>query len=243
MISGDVEKYLKEIEDGSQIFLDYDGTLVPIIMDPELCFADSGLREILEKLDRKYELYIISGRTLEDLKKFINLNLNYVYLHGMFADLKGKTVSFVENPTLYFDTFRKLEKEVHFPEGSGVRTYRKLYGFVIHLGLVPDNLKPEYRRQAEMIGKENDLEVYYGINLIELKVPGVNKGRAIRALRNDRKCMIAGDEATDEYGFVECPECLTIHIGNGKTAARLSVKDIDEFREILEALIQRPDIS
>ncbi len=243
MITEDIEKYLTGIEKGSQIFLDYDGTLVPIIMDPELCFADNELREILKEIDRLYELYIISGRTLEDLKKFLNLNLNYVYLHGMFADLKGKTIEFVENSSKYFDTFRKLENEVRFPEGSGVRTYRKPYGFVIHLGLVPDSLKPEYIKQAEILGKEYGLEIYYGINLIELKVPGVNKGRAIRALRNDRKCLIAGDEATDEYGFVECPECLTIHIGNGKTAAILSVRNIDEFRKILKALIHRPDIS
>lgn len=243
MIPKDIEESLSKLENNSQIFLDYDGTLVPIIMDPEKSYADSEIQEILKKLDRKYELYVISGRTLEDLKKFIGLDLNYIYLHGMFADLKGKHKDFVENPSEYFDIFRRLEKEMHFPAETGVRTYTKPYGFVVHLGLVEEELRHGIIEQVRKISKENKLEIYYGINLVELKVPGVNKGRAIRALRNDKECMIAGDEGTDEFAFLECPECLTIHIGNGKTAAGFSVENIVEFREILEYMIQSPEIS
>ncbi|WP_175266878.1 hypothetical protein [Acidiplasma cupricumulans] len=41
-----------------QIFLDYDGTLVPIRNDPSNCYADSELDFILKYLDKYYELLL-----------------------------------------------------------------------------------------------------------------------------------------------------------------------------------------
>ncbi|MHB1439595.1 MAG: trehalose-phosphatase [Cuniculiplasma sp.] len=243
MIEHDLLLALGKIRTGSQLFIDYDGTLVPIVMDPELCYADEGLKHILSSLDQKYMLYIVSGRTLEDLKRFIGLDLNYIYLHGMFADLKGKTIAIKKDAETYYDVFRKLESEVTFPEWSGVRIYHKPYGIVFHLGLVDPHRREGYVERIRNIAFLNHLDVYYGINLVELKVPGVEKGKAIRVVRNEKTCLIAGDEETDESGFNMCSECVTIHVGEGKTAARFTVKNIDAFREILNFLSHKPETS
>ena len=43
--------------------LDYDGTLVPIIRNPEESYPDKEIMGILQNLRQKYELYIVTGST------------------------------------------------------------------------------------------------------------------------------------------------------------------------------------
>jgi trehalose 6-phosphate phosphatase len=235
-----LQQIIKNFSLKSQIFLDYDGTLVPIVMDPENCYAPESLRQLLKELDTKYELYIVSGRTIEDLRKFIGLDLNYIYLHGLMADLKGKKIEFVENTHEYINIFEKLNSENPFSPNIGVRMYSKPFGVVYHLGLVKAENLSYVKEIILRTCKEYNLEPYFGKNLIELKIPGVNKGSAIKSCRNQKQCLIAGDEETDEYAFNACSECITIHIGNSTTAAKFTVDNLDDFREILFTLAQRP---
>lgn len=236
----DLIHLLDRIEEGDQIFLDYDGTLVPIVMDPEKCFLPAKMIEILKELDHKYELYIVSGRTLEDLKRFTGLELKFVYLHGLAISDHGEIRTFIPDPEKYNSAFNTIRKEMSLMSYAGLRIYDKQYGLVFHTGLVPDHMKNEIEDRVRMLAKENDLEVYKGTNLVEIKIKGVNKGVAIRKLRTDRKCLIAGDEKTDEYAFTMCPECINIHVGNSETAAKFRVSDISEMENVLEYLAYKP---
>lgn len=56
---------------GDQVFLDYDGTLVPISSDPTSCFADRELLSILDGLGEEYDMYIVTGRSAEDMRRFL----------------------------------------------------------------------------------------------------------------------------------------------------------------------------
>jgi len=67
-------------------FLDYDGTLTPIVSRPELAFLSSEAREVLIQLRDcpQVLLAIISGRTLEDLYAMIGIpGITYVGNHGL----------------------------------------------------------------------------------------------------------------------------------------------------------------
>ena len=225
-----------EIEGGSQIFLDYDGTLVPIIIDPEKCYAPQSLREILFNLSKKYELYIVSGRQIKELKDFIGLDINLIGMHGAVAYLDGREIPLVKDFYQYASRIEKV-KEMNLQEKyDGLRVYDKSSGILFHLGLVNKNLWDKIRNEIESIALEYNMELYYGKQIIELKIPGVNKGDAIRRFRNGKPCLIAGDEDTDESGFIKCPECLSIHVGEGNTHAKYRVKNVEEFLSILKAL-------
>ena len=68
------------------LFMDYDGTLTPIVSRPELALCSSKVKRHLEKLRDLPGVYlaIISGRTLEDLREKVGvLGIIYVGNHGL----------------------------------------------------------------------------------------------------------------------------------------------------------------
>jgi trehalose-phosphatase len=68
------------------LFLDYDGTLTPIVSRPELALCPSEVKRHLEELRDLPGVYlaIISGRSLEDLRKKIGVSgIIYAGNHGL----------------------------------------------------------------------------------------------------------------------------------------------------------------
>ena len=56
------------------VFLDYDGTLTPIVLDPGKAVLADAMRQLLISLSLRFTTAIISGRDLDDLKQFIRLD-------------------------------------------------------------------------------------------------------------------------------------------------------------------------
>ncbi|MCM8781889.1 MAG: trehalose-phosphatase [Candidatus Omnitrophica bacterium] len=68
------------------LFLDYDGTLTPIVKTPHRAVLSSELKRLLERLIKNHlcEIAIISGRALKDIKKKIGISgIVYVGNHGL----------------------------------------------------------------------------------------------------------------------------------------------------------------
>ncbi|MCA1787259.1 MAG: beta-phosphoglucomutase family hydrolase, partial [Desulfobacteraceae bacterium] len=60
------------------LFLDYDGTLTPIVNDPAKAFLYEKTRQTLEKVAEKWVVAVISGRDLQAIQNFVQLdNLYY----------------------------------------------------------------------------------------------------------------------------------------------------------------------
>ncbi|KAK9678627.1 hypothetical protein RND81_11G224100 [Saponaria officinalis] len=77
---------------GKQIvmFLDYDGTLSPIVDDPDRAFMSDSMRRTVRKLARYFPTAIVSGRCRDKVYSFVKLaELYYAGSHGM--DIKGPT--------------------------------------------------------------------------------------------------------------------------------------------------------
>lgn len=65
------------------LFLDFDGTLVPIARRPELVRMDRAMIRILDRLGRHVPIVVVSGRPVKDLRRVIGLeSLHYIGLHG-----------------------------------------------------------------------------------------------------------------------------------------------------------------
>lgn len=70
------------------VFLDYDGTLTPIVKNPEEAFMSEATRAIVRELAQLYPTAIISGRGREKVEEFVQLReLYYAGSHGM--DIAG----------------------------------------------------------------------------------------------------------------------------------------------------------
>ena len=70
---------IEEILDKREIFifLDYDGTLTPIVATPDLAVLSLEMRETIKKLASHYKVSIVSGRATDDVRRrFVNKNSN-----------------------------------------------------------------------------------------------------------------------------------------------------------------------
>ncbi|KAF4321325.1 hypothetical protein BBO99_00005042 [Phytophthora kernoviae] len=70
------------------VFLDYDGTLSPIVDVPDHAFMTDAMRAALSELSSKFVTAIVTGRSTEKVYNFVQLdNLVYAGSHGF--DIKG----------------------------------------------------------------------------------------------------------------------------------------------------------
>ncbi|RXI09329.1 hypothetical protein DVH24_033946 [Malus domestica] len=86
----DMFEQIIDASKGKQIvmFLDYDGTLSPIVEDPDRAFMSDAMRKTVKKVARCFPTAIVSGRCRDKVYKFVRLaELYYAGSHGM--DIKG----------------------------------------------------------------------------------------------------------------------------------------------------------
>lgn len=70
------------------VFLDYDGTLSPIVDVPDEAFMTDAMREALLNLSSRFVTAIVTGRSTEKVYNFVQLDsLVYAGSHGF--DIKG----------------------------------------------------------------------------------------------------------------------------------------------------------
>ncbi|KAA3476681.1 putative trehalose-phosphate phosphatase D [Gossypium australe] len=83
---------------GKQIamFLDYDGTLSPIVEDPDRAFMPREMRAAVRDVARYFPTAILTGRCRDKVYSFVKLSgLYYAGSHGM--DIKGPSKSCKDN--------------------------------------------------------------------------------------------------------------------------------------------------
>lgn len=74
------------------MFLDYDGTLSPIVEDPERAFMSDEMRTTVKEIAFHFPTAIITGRSREKVYEFVQLpELYYAGSHGM--DIRGPAES------------------------------------------------------------------------------------------------------------------------------------------------------
>ncbi|PIZ13225.1 MAG: trehalose-phosphatase, partial [Elusimicrobia bacterium CG_4_10_14_0_8_um_filter_37_32] len=78
---------LRKIKKSNKIllFLDYDGTLTPIVSKPEAAVLSHRTKKILKILsnDCRFILVVITGRSVSDIKKLVGINrIIYIGNHG-----------------------------------------------------------------------------------------------------------------------------------------------------------------
>ena len=55
------------------VFLDYDGTLTPIVSRPELAFMSKEMRSTVQSVAKRFTTAVVTGRSREKVFKFVSL--------------------------------------------------------------------------------------------------------------------------------------------------------------------------
>jgi trehalose 6-phosphate phosphatase len=236
------------------LFLDFDGTLAPVVDDPDTASMSEKTREQLISLSQKprFLLAIISGRPLSDLQQRVGLEgLFYAGNHGL--EIAGPGLSFVqpaarERVPALRELSRSLETKLR--DMPGARVDNKGLTATVHYRHARDEDREEIRRIVrESVASAGDLfRVSEGLKALEIR-PQVNwnKGDAAQWIlessgRGDALPIYLGDHATDEDAFSALAAGITVRIGpTAETSAQYQLEYQEAVGEFLAWLVELDD--
>lgn len=244
---------LQEVIGGRKplLILDYDGTLSPIVPNPDDAVLPEGTKQSLIKLAAITPVAVISGRDRKDVEQKVALSqLIYAGSHGLdMAGPEGLDIpEKVEERTLQSlkTAAENLRLKLQSVKGSLVES--KKYAIAVHFRNVEEGETEKVKEAVlEELAKYKDLKKGTGKKILELK-PDIDwhKGRATMWLFEALDLTLegaipvfVGDDITDEDAFASIHEDgLGILVGSHgeQTAATFSLKDTDEVQQFLERL-------
>jgi len=249
------------------IFLDYDGTLTPIVDTPSKAVLASSMRKVIEALSFKYATAIVTGRKIETICKFVNLNsLYYAGSHGF--DIRGvrnakiKQVAANYRPFLQ-SCYQDLCERMKAFQGTLVEDND--FSISVHYRKAdPDHVPAIEKIVDEQLVKYPKLVKKYGKKVFEVR-PQIDwdKGKAVKWLlnsmfQNEKKKkkkkrkeknkeiipIYLGDDVSDEDAFRELQSydhSVSIHVKGTTdlpTAATYVLNDTSEVETFLFKLTQ-----
>jgi alpha,alpha-trehalase len=250
------EEVLRRLEGREvAVFLDYDGTLSPIVPNPDDARLPEATRAAVTELARRYPVAIVSGRDLPVLKGFVRLEgLYFAGSHGFDIEGPGGRTFQQEEGTALLPEVDAAERELTAGLAAlpGIRLERKRFSVAVHWRHVEEARVPEVERGvAGVLARHPRLRRSGGKKVFELQ-PDIDwhKGRAVewllRALGLEREGVLpvfVGDDLTDEDAFQTLKGRGLGLVVRGEaerpTAADYALEDVEEVRQFLELLIAR----
>lgn len=235
------------------VFLDYDGTLTPIVSHPDLATLSSSMRATLERLSRRCTLAVISGRDLRDVMSRVGIDrIFYAGSHGFDIAGPGREPLQYEQGTEYLSLLDQAERELRerLMPIEGCLIERKHFSIAVHYRLVePSSIQQIKETVAEVLHRHTRLRLSRGKKVYELQ-PNIDwhKGKALRwlqqALELDRNEVIPlyiGDDVTDEDAFAAIRDDgigILVAERARQTRARYLLSDPQEVQRFLDALTE-----
>lgn len=207
------------------VFLDFDGTLSPLVDWPERATLPADTRRILTALAAQPNAFIavVSGRALSDLRPRVGVpGLIYAGNHGLEIDVVD--FSFVEPiAAARREALRQLSEGLmtRLEPLAGVQVEYKGLTTAIHVRRAAHSAARHVERVLqEMVPSSHALfRVTTGIKTYEIR-PRVNwnKGSAVRWIRErldmpDALPIYLGDDLTDEDAFAVLSDGITVKVG------------------------------
>lgn len=233
------------------IFLDYDGTLTPIVDRPDLAVLDGSVREHIARLARCCPVAIVSGRDLDDVARLVGLpDLVFAGSHGF--DIRGPGVRAqigAECLPALDAAEERLRRDL--AAVAGVLVERKRFAIAVHTRLVDPAAKPTVSGAVRAAAEADaGLRMTGGKEIHELR-PDLpwNKGMAVLSLLErlgltgpDVLPVYVGDDETDEDAFHALADRgmgVRVMDTPSGTAATWSLADPGEVAEFLGRLASR----
>ncbi|KAK2356167.1 trehalose-phosphatase [Trifolium repens] len=221
------------------MFLDYDGTLSPIVEDPDCAFMSEPMRTTVRSVAMYFPTAIISGRSRDKVFDLVKLTeLYYAGSHGMdiigpvsdtlsvnhpncikSTDQQGKEITLFQPAREFlpmidevFKTLIEITKDI---EGAKVENH-KFCVSVHYRNVEENNWTTIAQRVHDIIKNYPRLRSTHGRKVLEIRpVIDWNKGKAVEFL-------------LESLGLTDRNDVLPIYIGDDKT-------DEDAFKVLKES--------
>ncbi|KAL8552664.1 hypothetical protein ACS0TY_001377 [Phlomoides rotata] len=246
------------------VFLDYDGTLSPIVDDPDRAFMSSDMRSTVRNVAKHFPTAIISGRSRDKVSELVGLSeLYYAGSHGMDIMFpardnvkeKGKDVNLFQPASEFLpmisEVFQKLVEITKDIKGAKVEDHK--FCASVHYRNVDENSWPVIAQYVhDILNDYPRLRLTHGRKVLEVR-PVINwdKGKAVEFLleslgfsdRDNVLPIYIGDDRTDEDAFKvlkkrDCGYGILVAAVPKESNAFFSLKDTSEVQEFLQCLVR-----
>lgn len=233
------------------VFLDYDGTLTPIVERAEDALLPAETRASLERLAALAPVAIVSGRDLADVRRLIGIErITYAGSHGFDFVLPDGSVH--QRGTEFVPALEAAEHDLRARLASipGARIEVKRFAIAVHVRQVTEELVPYVESAvAEVAADDPRLRRTGAKKVFEIR-PALawDKGKAllwlldILGLGPELLPVYIGDDETDEDAFRAVRERGLGVVVRGEsddrpTLARYALRDTEMTRVFVELLI------
>ena len=240
------------------VFLDYDGTLTPIVDRPEDALISESMQDAVRGLAQRCPVCVVSGRDRRVVQELMGVDdLIVAGSHGFdIWSPAGGAIQREEGAgfgDLLDGVKERLREEVGPIEGALVEP--KKTSVAAHYRLVSEEERPKVKEIVDALLAEHpdELKVTPGKMVYEIQ-PKIDwdKGKAVLYLlealeldRDDVVPMYLGDDITDEHAFealagrgigifvgrAEDPE-----VGGRSTSADYVLETVEEVERLLDTL-------
>lgn len=232
--------------DNWALFLDIDGTLVPIAPDPWSVKPAPILPDLLKSVAARLQgaLAIVSGRELHSIENVTSNAIHYLAGgHGAeFRFGKNQPVEEAAHPEvggLQVDLRPLIERH------PALLLEVKRAGIAVHYRQAP-HLADEVRRAMEAVlvmESRRGLALLQGDMVLEIRSPSHNKGTAVRRLMQEppfqkRRPIFIGDDISDEEAFAVAQEMGGTAVIVGDRRPTLATQHLESPTDVLRALAE-----
>ncbi|MCW2657837.1 MAG: trehalose-phosphatase, partial [Jatrophihabitans sp.] len=204
---------VRPVLDGALIATDFDGTLAPLVPDPQDSRPVAGALDALTALtERGARVAVITGRDAGTVVRLGGLDsvagLTVAGLYGLETWTAGKLTSPAEPDAIGELRARlpALLADAHADPKVWIED--KGLSLVVHARKAddPDAALATLSEPLSTLARELDLEVHPGAHVLELRLPGFDKGGALAQLVTaypPRSVVYFGDDLGDLPAFAE----------------------------------------
>ena len=236
------------------VFLDYDGTLTPIVSRPEDAVLAPEMRAAVDDLSHACPVAVVSGRGLKDVRERVGIDgIYYAGSHGFEMAGPAERSEEYGPAREHLPALAEAQEALENLLGNlaGAQVERKKFSIAVHYRNVEASRTAAVEDAVDRtLARHAGLRKGHGKKVFELQ-PAVdwNKGRALVWLleqlhlnRSDVLPLYIGDDLTDEDAFRVLEQDgigIVVGAGDRTTAARYRLRDPDEVQRFLRTLAER----
>jgi trehalose 6-phosphate synthase/phosphatase len=236
---------------GRILFLDYDGTLVPMAPFFWMARPDDELLSLLSALASKpnTKVVVVTSRSRTSIESMLGgvKNIDMAAENGGWIYMDGRWVQGVSNVDTSWkqEVIKVLTAFTKRTPGSYVE--EKDFSVTWHYRNVPGELGSARANElmdllSRFIAVHPNLAVVKAPMAIEVRLAGLSKSRAAMnwlSRGNYDFIFAAGDSGDDEDLFASLPQgSVTVKVGYGPSKAKYYVPSPNELRQVLEKLAE-----